>query len=88
MDMNCFSQYKIFHTFWLVKYVYYSPIHGCVHTCIICNLRLDNQIFKLLYFNFFLNSNDQKRLFMHAAATRWLLFALFNLQTVGTERTK
>lgn len=52
MDMNCFSQYKIFHTFWLVKYVYYSPIHGCVYTCIICNLRLDNQIFKLLYFFF------------------------------------
>lgn len=67
MDMNCFSQYRIFHTFWLVKYVYYSPIHGCVYTCIICNLRLDNQIFKLLYFKFFLKFEWPKEAF-HACS--------------------
>lgn len=72
-------------TIWLVKHVYYSPMHGCLYTCTICKLRLDNQSFTL-YIS--INFEWRERLFIHAIATRWPLFALFNLQILGTERAK
>lgn len=35
-------------------------MHGCLYTCTICKLRLDNQSFTLIYFNNFFILNDEK----------------------------